>query len=215
MCSFVPSINHCTVQPNSAPVLAPSQDGLSVPRKPCITSAASPADDSVKERLSPDHVFADLTRNGYRCLLIDPPTRFVAGTKGRPQHYNRMTDADIAALPVADLLHPEGAWIFLWVTSPKLYAPTRSRTHLSPDNVARAWGARYSGRAFVWIKTKALATAPIIHPRPPKCRLWSDEPIASAAGFESWRRCQGSDFFFAFGEQRTSSDIRRATTCSE
>jgi N6-adenosine-specific RNA methylase IME4 len=102
-------------------------------------------------------------RNGYRCLVIDPPTRFVAGTKGRPQHYNRMTDADIATLPIADLLHPEGAWIFLWVTSPKLYAPPRSRTQLSPDQVARAWGARYSGRAFVWIKTKAKVTTPTIH----------------------------------------------------
>jgi N6-adenosine-specific RNA methylase IME4 len=74
-----------------------------------------------------------------------------------------MTDADIAALPVADLLHPDGAWIFLWVTSPKLYAPPGSRTQFSPDHVARAWGARYSGRAFVWVKTKAKVTTKIIH----------------------------------------------------
>jgi N6-adenosine-specific RNA methylase IME4 len=32
----------------------------------------------------------------------------------------------------------------------------------SPDRVAHAWGARYSGRAFVWIKIKAKATTPMI-----------------------------------------------------
>ena len=107
------------------------------------------------ELLPPDHVFAGLLDHGYRCIIVDPPTRFVAGTKGRPQHYNRMTDADIAALPVGDLLHPDGAWIFLWVTSPKLYvAAKKSKTVLRPDEIARAWGARYSGRAFVWVKTK-------------------------------------------------------------
>ena len=125
--------------------------------------AAGPTDRNSAEILPPGHVFAGLRRNGYRCVLIDPPTRFVAGTKGRPQHYKRLTDADIAALPVADLLHSEGAWIFVWTTSPKLYAPAGSRTQLSPGAVAGAWGARYSGRAFMWIKTHAKVTMPIIH----------------------------------------------------
>ena len=100
------------------------------------------------------HAFARLLSYGYRCILIDPPTKFVAGTKGRPQHYSRMTDHQIAELPVADLIHPDGAFIFLWVTSPKLYTPKNSRTMLRPDQIAGAWGARYSGRAFVWIKLK-------------------------------------------------------------
>ena len=109
------------------------------------------------ERLPPDHVFAGLVRNNYRCLLIDPPTRFIAGTKGRPQHYARMTDANIAALPVADLLHPDGAFIFLWVTSPKLYRNGNSKTVLRPDEVASAWAARWCGRAFEWIKLNKSA----------------------------------------------------------
>ena len=100
------------------------------------------------------HPFAGLQHSNYRCLVVDPPTRFVAGTKGRPQHYSRMTDVDIAALPVADLLHPDGAWIFLWVTSPKLYAPKKSKTVMAPDDMVRQWGARYSGRAFTWVKLK-------------------------------------------------------------
>jgi MT-A70 len=121
-----------------------SPAGVTAPAMSCL----APADCSVSEVLPPTHVFAGLTRNGYRCLLIDPPTRFVAGTKGRPQHYDRMTDADIAALPVTDLLHPEGAWIFLWVTSPKLYEPKGSRKQLSPDAVARAWGRQIFGAGF-------------------------------------------------------------------
>jgi N6-adenosine-specific RNA methylase IME4 len=54
-----------------------------------------------------------------------------------------MTDAELAALPVRDLLHPEGAWVFMWVTSPKVQ---------SAFKIARHWGLKYSGRAFVWIK---------------------------------------------------------------
>jgi N6-adenosine-specific RNA methylase IME4 len=65
-----------------------------------------------------------------------------------------MSDREIAALPVADLLHPDGAWIFLWVTSPKFHASSRSGRLLSPDEIVRPWGAQYSGRAFVWVKIK-------------------------------------------------------------
>jgi hypothetical protein len=53
------------------------------------------------------------SRRAYRCLLIDAPTQSIAGTDVRPQHYRRMADLDIAALPVSDLLHRDGGWIFL------------------------------------------------------------------------------------------------------
>jgi len=114
------------------------------------------------DMLPSDHVFAGLRYHHYRCVYADPPTKFVAGVKSRPQHYKRMTDAEIAAMPVADLLHPDGCWLFLWVTSPKLYPPPRSRQLLSPADLARGWGfARYSARAFLWIKQhKSLADKP-------------------------------------------------------
>jgi N6-adenosine-specific RNA methylase IME4 len=108
----------------------------------------------VGHQLSADHVFAGLKAWHCRCALIDAPTAFLAGTKGRPQHYARMSDPEIAALPVADLLHPDGAWIFLWVTSPKFYPPPGSGRLLSPADIVRPWGAKYSARAFVWVKTK-------------------------------------------------------------
>lgn len=104
------------------------------------------------ELLQAPHPFAGLRRNHYRAVLIDPPTRFVAGVKSRPQHYKRMTDAEIAALPVADLVHPDGGWIGLWVTSPKLFKPMRTRSRLRPDELAHEWGLRYSGRGWLWLK---------------------------------------------------------------
>lgn len=95
--------------------------------------------------------FGNLQPTAYRALVIDPPWKFSGGTKGRPQHYARMTDTEIAALPVRELCHPEGANVFVWITSPKLQ-------HVFA--VAGSWRLRYSGRAFVWIKThKVLARA--------------------------------------------------------
>ena len=188
MCSVQSTIKHCTVEASDAGLLTARQDGA---------SAISPG--GMTERLPPDHVFAGLVRNGYRCLLIDPPTRFVAGTKGRPQHYERMTDADIAALPVGDLLHPEGAWIFLWVTSPKLYAPAGSRTQLSPDDVVRPWGARYSGRAFVWVKTKAKATTPVIH---------CEHDLHVGMGFTTRKNAEDCLLFRTGMPQRLARDVR-------
>lgn len=80
----------------------------------------------------------------FRAIVADPPWRFSGGTKGRPQHYPRMSDTEIAVLPVGALADPAGCWLFLWVTSPKLPAAFA---------IAAAWGFRYSARAFVWIKT--------------------------------------------------------------
>lgn len=56
-----------------------------------------------------------------------------------------MTDAELAELPVRSLAHPQGCWLFLWATTPKL-----------PDAIALglAWGFAYSGTGFVWVKTR-------------------------------------------------------------
>lgn len=96
--------------------------------------------------------FGVLAPRSYRAIVVDPPTRFVGGTKGRPQHYERMSDKQIASLPIGQLAHPKGAWLFLWVTSPKLYCKPGSG-HLDPQDIAARWGFTWSGRAFVWIKT--------------------------------------------------------------
>lgn len=95
------------------------------------------------------HPLAPLRQRHYRSIVIDPPWRFAAGTEGRPQHYPRMTDDEIAALPLRELVHPDGAWLWVWCTSPKardLFA------------IADRWGAKFSGRGFLWVKLNQDAT---------------------------------------------------------
>jgi N6-adenosine-specific RNA methylase IME4 len=199
MCSDVSSTSRNPFQLLEAAVVAAVQRSVPAASTPCVVSTTAVADCSITQRLPEDHTFAGLLRNGYRCLLIDPPTRFVAGTKGRPQHYERMTDIDIASLPVADLLHPEGAWIFLWVTSPKLYAPPRSKSQRAPDDVVRAWGARYSGRAFVWVKTKAKATKSIIN---------CENDLHVGMGFTTRKNAEDCLLFRTGMPQRLARDVR-------
>ena len=45
---------------------------------------------------------------------------------------------------VLDLVHPDGAWLFMWITSPHMPQALE---------LGKAWGFKYSARAFVWIKT--------------------------------------------------------------
>jgi hypothetical protein len=142
--------------------------------------------------LPPGHVFAGLKVHHYRCVAIDAPTKFVADTQSRPQHYKRMSDHEIATLPVADLLHPDSAWIFLWVTSPRLYAPAGSRTRLSPDVIARAWGAKYSARGFVWVKANLRAPDP---PRFP-------EDLHKGQGYTTRKYCEDCLIFKVGRPQR-------------
>lgn len=117
----------------------------------------APAPDDV---FPPGHAFAGLRRRHYRCLMIDPPWKFAAGTKSRPQHYPRMTDQEIAALPVRELCHPDGAWVAVWVTSPKSHHVQEicgrgrfSMNGKTPVLKFDGWRLKYSGRGFVWVKT--------------------------------------------------------------
>ena len=92
------------------------------------------------------------TPGGWPVICADPATDFAAGKKGRPQHYPRMTDHEIASLPVADIAAKD-AILLVWVTSPKLYRSPGSRKNLTPQEIAAKWGFRFSGRAFIWVKT--------------------------------------------------------------
>jgi len=80
----------------------------------------------------------------YRAILVDCPTKFNAGTKGRPQHYPRMTDDQLKRLPIWTLAHPDGAWLFFWDTTPRI--------DITPT-IARAWGFKRSSVAWYWSKT--------------------------------------------------------------
>lgn len=104
--------------------------------------------------------FPGLKKRKYRVILVDNPTEFIAGKKGRPQHYKRMRDQELAQLPILELAHPDGAWLLFWATAPRLYRnppkrPTAKPSRiLRPDEIAARWGFDYSSMFAVWIKLK-------------------------------------------------------------
>lgn len=90
--------------------------------------------------------FNFVPRNHYGLIMADPAwqwkTRSEKGLLGRPQHYKRMTMKDIKAMPVADVAAKD-CWLFLWTTGPMLE---------KSFEVIRAWGFKYSGMGFTWLK---------------------------------------------------------------
>lgn len=83
----------------------------------------------------------------YRTIYLDPPW-YERGSgrikRGADRHYSLMADADIKALPIADLAHPDGCHIYLWATNNHLEAAF---------DCLRAWGFQYV-TAITWLKDK-------------------------------------------------------------
>lgn len=103
--------------------------------------------------LKDDPLLGGLKPQHYGVILADPPWYFRSYAKcanpasGRnvERHYRTMTLADIKALPIRDLASPAGCHLFLWTTGPTLQ---------QAFSVIDAWGFKYSGIAFTWIKLK-------------------------------------------------------------
>ena len=99
--------------------------------------------------------FTGLQQRHYRVILVDAPTKFAAGPNRNPNnHYATMPIAAIAALPVGELAHPDGARLFLWITWPQL----KRMPELLP-----AWGFKYcTGRPWlkIWPKDDGLILYP-------------------------------------------------------
>lgn len=96
-----------------------------------------------------DWPFGALVPGRYACVSADPPWSFRGYTdrlsdRDVQRHYKTMRLDDIKALPVAQLAAKD-AHLFLWVTGPHLP---------SAFDVITAWGFRYSGVAFTWVKLK-------------------------------------------------------------
>lgn len=100
----------------------------------------------------PDHPLMDgLPLAKFGVILADPPwffrTRTSFVSKRDPRHHYKggvMSIKDISALPVQAVAAPD-CHLFLWVTGPCLR---------QAFDVIEAWGFRYSGVAFTWIKLK-------------------------------------------------------------
>lgn len=90
-----------------------------------------------------------LRRNHYACVLCDPPWHFKSYTaavspRAAGHHYRTLSVDDLCLLPVSRYA-AKNAHLFLWTTGP--FLPQAMR-------VIDAWGFRYSGVAFTWIKLK-------------------------------------------------------------
>ncbi len=94
----------------------------------------------------------------HRVILADPPWRYYTAANWRLRrkgidvpnsHYETMTPAQIAALPVGDLACRDDAALFLWATMPLL-----------EEGIAtiKAWGFRYVTVAFAWVKVNRDGT---------------------------------------------------------
>lgn len=88
-----------------------------------------------------------LKQRHYGLAKLDPPWRFkVYSEKGRgksaEQHYETMTLEDIFEMPVADLAHPDGMWVWLYATAPMLPQALQCFDR---------WGVTYVSSG-VWVK---------------------------------------------------------------
>lgn len=139
-----------------------------------------------------DWFFNPLRKNHYGVINIDPPTKFSAGTKGRPQHYPRMTWPQIKALPVGDLAAAD-CHLFFWISSPHFPRAWE---------MANAWGFRYSARAFVWIKLQAAAA------RTPKLMYDVDKDVFMGQGFTTRKNAEDCLLFKRGKPKRLSASVR-------
>ncbi len=98
--------------------------------------------------------FAPLEPMAYDCVMIDPPWRFEnysakGEAKGPEPHYRTMTDDEILALPVAELL-AANAMVWLWATWPKLPLAVACIERWSLTYVTGgAWNKRRWGTGYV------------------------------------------------------------------
>jgi N6-adenosine-specific RNA methylase IME4 len=100
----------------------------------------------------------DLPKKHYRVCYADPPWIFKAGPNKNPsRHYPTMKLKDIAALPVAELCHPEGCRLLMWATMPVLLLP------FGPREIMKPWGFRYS-TARIWVKLNPKEEGVFIYP---------------------------------------------------
>ena len=60
------------------------------------------------------------------------------------RHYRCLSAEELATLPVGDIACPD-AWLFFWATGPCLPQAL---------SIIAAWGFKYSGSGFVWVKLR-------------------------------------------------------------
>lgn len=150
-----------------------------------------------QELLPPGHPFAGMVRNGYKAVALDPPWKFNAGTKGRPQHYKRMTDTEIAALPIQDLCASD-CFVFIWFTSPKMFHVKRP-SYSPVGAIAEEWGLRFSARGFVWVKMDGNQAEDML--------FWHKDAFAMKMGYTTRKNAEDCYLFKIGKPKRLHADV--------
>lgn len=120
--------------------------------------------------------FAGLRRD-YRVIAADPPWPFRSNSVAKPgrnamRHYATMPLADIAALPVQDVV-ADDAVLLLWITGPLLVIGA----HIP---VMKAWGFTPSGMAFTWVKLRPRAATLFV----------IEQDLHMGGGFTTRKNCE-------------------------
>lgn len=108
---------------------------------------------NLEESIAAKSLGIEAPGEGFHVILADPPWTYqVFSEKGEgrsaKQHYSTMSLDDICAMPV-EKLAARDCHLFLWVMGSNIPQGLR---------VMEAWGFRYSGTAFVWVKVKSDGT---------------------------------------------------------
>ncbi len=95
----------------------------------------------------PKFQLSPLLRHHYGLAKIDPPWTFQTYSekgkgKSAEQHYECMSIDDIYELPIAELAHPDGMWVWLYATG-AMYDEARE--------CLRRWNVKYVTQG-VWVK---------------------------------------------------------------
>ena len=97
----------------------------------------------------------------FGVISIDPPWPWETwgevqerGDRRAEKHYDTMSLHDIRKMPIAKLAAKDCA-VFVWATGPHLP---------NAIDMIDAWGFKYSGLGFVWIKTRSTHDRPFLNP---------------------------------------------------
>lgn len=107
--------------------------------------------------MNDNYILYPLVRRSYGLSMIDPPWSFKtysAKGKGRSaeQHYDCWPLERIFSMPIADLAHPDGMWVWLWATAP-MYDAARA--------CFDRWNVKYVTQG-VWVKMVKDGSKPAI-----------------------------------------------------
>lgn len=137
-------------------------------------------------------------KGGFKLIYSDPAweneTWSDKGLEGRPQHYKRMTLEEIKAMPVADVAAKD-CWLFMWTTTPHLE---------QAFEVLKAWGFKYSGTGFVWIKMNKKARMVVTKTK----RWFAIEDIFMGMGYTTRKNAEICLVARCGSPKRLNADVR-------